>query len=142
MSDRVYDLGERLLAFGVEIIRLSEALPKSRAGNHLGDQLLRSGTSPALNHGEAQAAESQRDFIHKMRICLKELRETERCLKLIRNVPLLESDKHLEKILQENDELIRIFVSSIRTAGSNKVRDPQAPYISGEKFVDANGNSA
>ena len=83
MKDKIYDLEERLLDYSVKVIRLVEQLPNTRAGNHVAGQLLRSGTSPYSNHGEAQAAESKKDFIHKMRVCLKELRESERWLKLI-----------------------------------------------------------
>ena len=116
MGDKKYDLEERLLEYATRIIRLIERLPKTRTGNHVAGQLLRSGTAPYPHHGEAQAAESQKDFIHKMRIGLKELRETERWLKLIERVPLIESDDELTSLLKETDELIRIFVSSIRTA--------------------------
>jgi four helix bundle protein len=78
-----YDLEDRLLEFASVIIDVSEKLPNSRAGNHLAGQILRSGTSPYGNHGEAQAPESAEDFIHKMKICLKELRETRRWARLI-----------------------------------------------------------
>src|SRR5712691_6792938 len=84
-----YDLEERLLEYAARIIRLVEKLPETRAGNHVAGQLLRSGTSALPNHGEAQAAESRRDFIHKMKICHKELRESRRWLRLIQRVPLL-----------------------------------------------------
>lgn len=104
-------------------MRLVEALPSSRAGNHIGGQLLRSGTSPLFNHGEAQAAESQNDFVHKMRICLKELRESERALRLVAKVPLVKDMSDTHAALTETDELIRIFVASIRTAEKNKVRE-------------------
>ena len=79
-------------------------------------ELLRSGTSPYPNHGEAQAAESPKDFIHKLRISLKELRETQRWLKLIQRVPLIKKPELLDNILQETEELINIFVTSIKTA--------------------------
>ena len=71
-----YDIEDRLIDFAVRIIALIESLPKNKVGKHVGGQLLRSGTSPAPNYGEAQGAESRSDFIHKMKICLKELRET------------------------------------------------------------------
>jgi four helix bundle protein len=112
-----YDLEERLLAYAVRVIRLVDLLPKSRGGDHLGGQLLRSGTSPALNYGEAQAAEFLNDFIHKMKICLKEFRETRRALRIIEAVPLA-SGKGLEEvrwIAGETEELIRMFFSAIRT---------------------------
>ncbi len=73
---RKYDLDDRLLEYSASIIRLVADMAKTKAGNHVGGQLLRSGTSPYFNHGEAEAAESQRDFVHKMGVCLKELRET------------------------------------------------------------------
>jgi four helix bundle protein len=106
-------LEDRLIDFASRIIDLSEALPKSPAGKYIGGQLLRSGTSPALNYGEAQAAESKEDFLHKMKICLKELRETMVCLKLIakKNWSIPESNGSL---LIENNELIAMFVSSTK----------------------------
>lgn len=113
--EKQYDLEERLLEYSVRIIRLVEKLPNTRAGNHIGGQLLRSGTSALPNHGEGQAGESQDDFVHKFSICLKELREAHRWLKLIQRVPLLKPQL-VEPLVQETDELIRIFVSSIRTA--------------------------
>lgn len=116
----VFDLEERLLNYSALIIRLTESLPSSRAGNHVGGQLLRLGTSPLANHGEAQAAESRRDFLHKMSVCLKELRESHRWIRLIDRVPLLEQNEEITSILQETDELIRIFVASIRTARGQK----------------------
>ncbi len=76
VAHKKYDLEERLLNYAVTVIEIVERLPKTKAGNHVGGQLVRSGTSPLSNHGEAQAAESRRDFVHKMRICLKELRES------------------------------------------------------------------
>lgn len=111
---------ERLLEFGARIIRLVESLPRSRAASHLGGQLLRSGTSPLLNHGEAASAESTEDFVHKLRVCLKELRETMRCLKLIQRVPLMKAPARLEPLLVENDERIRIFVMSFKTSQANR----------------------
>lgn len=114
-----YDLEDRLIDFGSRVIDVVEALPKTVAGKHLGGQLVRSGTSPAFNYGEAQAAESRDDFIHKMKISLKELRETMVCLKLIRKRNYFSEEK-LMPLLQENNELIAIFVKSISTARDNK----------------------
>jgi four helix bundle protein len=111
-----YDLDERLLDFSCGIIFITEALPNTRAGNHVAGQLLRSGTSPHPNHGEAQAAESGKDFVHKMSICLKELRESLRWLRLIKKVPLVQEPSNLDALLKECDELVRIFVASIKTA--------------------------
>ena len=120
MKKQVYDLEERLLEYSIEIIRIVEQLPNSRAGNHIAGQLLRSGTSPYPNHGEAQAAESQKDFIHKLRISLKELRETQRWLRLIQRIPLIEKPEVLKDLLVETEELIKIFVTSIKTANKKK----------------------
>ena len=120
-----YDLEERLLNYSARIIRLVEKLPNTRAGSHVAGQLLRSGTSPLPNHGEAQAAESANHFVHKLKICLKELRESYRWLRLVQKVPLL-SPKRVTPLVNETDELIRIFVTSIRTAGRRK-KTAQAP---------------
>ena len=116
MEERIYDLEERLLEYSAAVIRLVKELPKDREANHVAAQLLRSGTSPLPNHGEAEAAESPADFIHKLRVCLKELRETRRWLLLVQRVPLITSQTTLRPVLAETDELIRIFVASIRTA--------------------------
>ena len=116
MNKQSYDLEERLLEFSVRIIMIVEQMPNTRTANHVAGQLLRSGTAPYPNHGEAQAAESPNDFIHKLRISLKELRETQRWLKLIRRVPLIKKPEILDHILGETEELIKIFVASIKTA--------------------------
>jgi four helix bundle protein len=120
MTNQKYDLEDRLLEFSVRIIKMVEMLPNSRAGNHIAGQLLRSGTSPYPNHGEAQSAESQKDFIHKLRISLKELRETQRWLKLIQKIPLLDDSIFLKNILEETEQLIKIFVTSIKTSEKGK----------------------
>ena len=120
-KEQAWDLEERLLDFSARVVRLAESLPKTRAGNHLGGQLLRSGTSPLLNHAEAESAESAADFIHKLRVTLKEIRETYRCMRLIQHIPLVPAPSKLDPLIDESDQLIRIFVSSIRTV-SRKVR--------------------
>ena len=116
---RHYDLEHRLLDFAVSIVELTESFPNSRAGNHIAGQLLRCGTSPLSNHGEVEAAESRKDFIHKLRICLKELRETRRWLRLAGRLKKLGPLAALPVCLSEIDELIRIFAASIRTAENN-----------------------
>ncbi len=116
LAKQTYDLEERLLEYSVRIIKIVEQLPNTRVGNHVAGQILKSGTSPYPNHGEAQGAESPRDFVHKLRIALKELRETQRWLKLIQRVPLIKKPELLDDILQETEELIKIFVTSIKTA--------------------------
>lgn len=118
---RKYDLEDRLLEFASVIIDVSEKLPNSRAGNHLAGQILRSGTSPFGNHGEAQAPESAEDFIHKMKLCLKELRETLRWARLIGKKQWLGKDQQLLLVLTESEELIRIFKASIQTAERNRL---------------------
>ena len=115
-SVKKYDLEDRLIEFAIKIIELVEELPKNRAGNHIAGQLIRCGTSPALNYGEVQSSESQKDFVHKMKVILKELRETNICLKIIKRKPLIRQSQKLDKIIKECNELISIFVSSIRTA--------------------------
>jgi four helix bundle protein len=133
---RVWDLEERLLNYSVRIIRLADSLVSTRAGNHVAGQLLRSGTSPLPNHGEAESAESVADFGHKLRICLKELRESRRWLRLIHRVPLVEKPAKVESLIGETEELIRIFVASIRTvqsrSSSSQIREdaPDTPSAS------------
>ena len=121
-DEKIYDLEERLIDFAVRIIRIAESLPKTKVGNHIAGQLIRCGTSPAPNYGEAQSAESRSDFIHKMKICLKELRETKVWLKMIIRASLIKPKSKLEPDIIENDELISIFVASIKTARQNKRR--------------------
>ena len=115
-KERQYDLEDRLIDYAVRIIRLSEALPATKAGRHVSHQLLRSGTSPASNYGEAQSAESKSDFIHKLKISLKELRESEVWLKVITRAKMIEPSSQLVPILKETTELIAILFSSIKTA--------------------------
>jgi len=122
VSRRVFDLEERLLEFASVIIDISENLPKTRAGNHLAGQLLRSGTSPYSNHGEAESAESPDDFVHKMKVCLKELRETRRWLRLIDRKKWLAGNNDFPFAVREIEELIRIFAASVRTAEKNRQR--------------------
>lgn len=112
-------LEERLIDFAADVILFSNAIEKSYAGNHLGSQIIRSSTSPALNYGEAQSAESPRDFIHKMGICLKELRETFNCLRIIEKANLMSNVQAITKLKIEVNELISIFVASIKTAKIN-----------------------
>jgi len=114
-----HDLEDRLIAFSALIIEISESLSKSFAENHLSGQILRSGTSVSLNYGEAQSAESRKDFIHKIKVILKELRETMICLKLIKSRHLVSKIAVLDKALIENNELISIFVKSIQTVRNN-----------------------
>ena len=120
MKKRKYDLEQRLLEYSVRTIKVVESLPATRVGNHIADQLLRCGTSPYPNHGEAQAAESSKDFIHKIRIALKELREAYRWLKLIKYIKLIKKPERLNGLIDETEQLIKIFVTSDKTARSRK----------------------
>ncbi len=117
-----FDLEERLVSFVVLIVEIVETMPNTRARNHLSGQLIRSGTSPALNYGEAQSAESRKDFIHKMKISLKELRETFVCLKIIYRTKLYKSEEKLNAAIKENNELISIFIKSVTTAQKNDTK--------------------
>ena len=128
MADRAYDLEERLLQYAVEIVRLVEQLPDTRSGNLVAGQLLRSGTSALPNHGEAEGAESRNDFVHKLSICHKEMREARRWLLLIQRVPLLNDPASVSELLSETEQLIRIFAASIRTARANAAREETAGY--------------
>jgi len=117
MERKEFDLEDRLIDFGVLMIKVSETMDrKKEAGRHLSKQLIRSGTSPGIHYGEAQAAESRRDFIHKMKIILKELKETSRTLKMTKRAHLHKSPERIRKSITECNELIAIFVKSIQTA--------------------------
>ncbi len=119
---REFDLEERLVDFAVLIIALAESLPSSKTGSHIAGQLVRSGTSPALNYGEVQSAESRSDFIHKMKIVLKELRETSISLKIVKRTGLAESTGKLTSTTNECHELIAIFAKSLQTAEMQRGR--------------------
>ena len=118
MNNKIFNLEERLIDFACSVIKIAESLPKSNAGNHLSIQLIKSGTSPALHYGEAQSGESSKDFIHKMKLVLKELRETFNNLRIIRKLSWLQS-QDLHQVIDENNQLISIFVKSILTAQKN-----------------------
>lgn len=111
-----------MIDFGVEIIKLAESLPKTRAGNHIAGQILRSGTSPAPNYGEAHSAESTHDFIHKMKVCLKKLRETRVWLIMITKAKL-KPENEIDLALKETAELVSIFAASIKTAKKNELKE-------------------
>ena len=119
-KERKFDLQDRLIDYAVRIIKLSEALPNTKTGNHIRSQILKSGTSPAPNYGEAQSAESKADFIHKLKISLKELRESEVWLKIIVKAELLKPITKMKPLLDETNELISILFTSIETAKKSK----------------------
>lgn len=112
-------LEQRLITFAVMIFAQVDSMPDNRAANHLSGQLLRSRTSPALNYGEAQSAESRNDFIHKIKVVLKELRETHICLQIIYEAKLFTSEEKIQTLLKETNELVAIFVKTVKTAMEN-----------------------
>ena len=115
-NQRDFDLQDRFINYAIRIIKISENLPETKAGKHICSQILRSGTSPAPNYGEAQSAESKADFVHKLKIALKELRETEIWLKIITRAELIQPSTKLAPLLQETDELISNLFKSINPA--------------------------
>ena len=115
------DLSERLLGFAVRVGKVVNALPATRLGRHIAAQLIRSGTSAAPNYEEGCAAESRADFVHKLSICLKELRESRRWLRLILRVPMTRDEKQVQALVGETEELILIFAKSIKTAKAGGV---------------------
>src|ERR1700759_1791891 len=121
MTNNKYDLEERLIDFAVTISDITEALPNTRIGNYIAGQLVRSGCSPALNYGEAQSAESRNDFIHKMKVILKELRESLVSIKIIERKKL-DSMETVLKAKDECNQLVAIFVKSIETAKRNNIK--------------------
>jgi len=121
MIEKKFELEERLIDFAVEIINFVDGLPNTKAALHLGGQLLRSGTSPALNYGEAKGAESKNDFLHKMMVCLKELRESYNCMRILCRAKIYKNEQQLKELINECNELISIFVKSINTASKSKL---------------------
>ena len=119
MPDRKFDLEDRLVEFAGRIIEVVEALPKTRAGNYIAGQLIRCGLASALLYGEAQSAESREDLVHKMKIILKELKESRVCLKIILHKQLIKPISRLSDLYKECEELIAIAAKSIATAKKN-----------------------
>lgn len=120
MNMKKYDLENRPIDFSVMIIDIVNDISGTKAGNHLSSELIRCGTSVALNYGEAQSAESRKDFIHKLKIILKELRESNIDLKIIKKSKLHKIESKISASFVECDELISIFVKSILTAKNNQ----------------------
>ena len=109
------DIEERLVDFAVSVIGVTDKLLNSRAGNHLAGQLVRSGTNPAAHYAEARGAESQKDFVHKLKLCSKELNESRVWLKIIGKAKLGPRE-NVVKTYRECDELCRIINASIKTS--------------------------
>lgn len=114
-ADKANEIEERLIDFAVRVIKVADALPKSPAGKHIATQLLRAGTSPAPNYAEARGAESNADFVHKLRIALKELNESCVWLRMVCRAELMKSER-LDDLIDENLQLCRILNASIKTA--------------------------
>lgn len=123
-EERKFDLEERTIRFGADIIRFVDRMPTTIAGRHLAAQLLRSGTAPALHYGEAQSAESRRDFIHKVNVALKELRESRSNMLMIDMSGIMTEEKGQKDLLKECSELILILAKSVRTAKDNDRKGP------------------
>ena len=119
MNEKTDQLSDRLLDFAVEVIKITDALPNSVAGRHVGGQLIRAGTSCGSNYEEACGAESRSDFAHKMSIVLKELKESRFWLKLIRRTRML-TPQHIDPIIDECEQLCAIVAKSIITAKRRK----------------------
>jgi four helix bundle protein len=117
--ERKFDLEDRLVEFSAHVILFTDTMMSSKSANHIAGQLLRCGTSPALNYGEAQAGESRRDFIHKLKIILKELRESRIALKIIERAKLHQDLAFIHRLQDECNQLISIFVKSVETANRN-----------------------
>ena len=116
---RKYDLEERLIAFGQRMTEIAQTLPHTQSGKNISGQLVRSGTSAAFNYGETQAAESRKDFIHKLGVVLKELKECRVGLKTIQRSQMITDAEKLNPDVQENEELVAIIGKSISTAKKN-----------------------
>jgi four helix bundle protein len=120
MESKKYDLEDRFVDYTCRMIDVVEALPNTRAGNYIAGQLIRSCHSPTFNYGEAQGAESRNDFIHKMGIILKELKECRTALKIILKKQMIKPVLKLDPIYKETEELIAIIGKSLSTAHKNK----------------------
>ncbi len=117
--ERKYDLNERLIDFAVMVIKLFDIIIKTPAGLYLVDHMMRSGIAPSLHYGEAQGAESRKDFIHKLGVLIKELRESLNAMKVIRKAKLVKDYELIDATIKECTELISIFNKSIDTAKRN-----------------------
>lgn len=121
LENRKYDLEDRLVGYSCRMIDVVDALPNTRAGNYIAGQLIKSCMSPTFNYGEVQGAESRNDFVHKLAVVLKELKECRSALKIIMKKSLIKPVSKLEDIYKETEELIAIMAKSIETANKNKL---------------------
>jgi len=122
LENRKYDLENRLVDYSCRMIDVVEALPNTRAGNYIAGQLIKSCISPTFNYGEVQGAESRNDFVHKLGVVLKELKECRSALKIIIKKTLIKPVSKLDGIFKETEELIAIMAKSIATADKNKLK--------------------
>jgi len=120
---KTFDLDERMINFSVNIIKLAEKLPKTPTGIYFSNQLIRSASSAALNYAEAQSGESRKDFIHKLLVALKELRETNSGLKILEKLEMAGLKESGDGVIKENNELISIFMQSVKTARNNMKKE-------------------
>ena len=116
-QDLADELEGRLVTFAVRVMKVADALPRTPAGKHVGGQLLRAGTAPAANYAEARSAESRPDFIHKLKLVLKELNETLVWLRIIALGELLTATR-LDGVIDENQQLCKMISRSITTSKS------------------------
>lgn len=114
-----YDLQDRLIGLGVRVNTVCDSLPSTRVAKHVAGQLLRCGTAPAPLHAEASAAESRKDFVHKLRLCLKELRETMTWLRHLKRLGIGD-DVEIAETIYDTDHAIAVIYTSIRTASRNE----------------------
>lgn len=135
---KAQELEDRLVDFAVLVIGVVEALPSSKAGSHIGEQMIRSGTSPAPNYGEARSAESRKDFIHKMKIALKELRETMIWLKIIARKRLVDRSL-VSSVITECDELLAIFIASTKTADLSNAKNQKSAVNNRQSSISSSG---
>ena len=118
--ERKYDLEDRLVDYSCRMIDVVDSLPNTRAGNYIAGQLIKSCMSPTFNYGEVQGAESRNDFVHKLGVVLKELKECRSALKIIMKKALIKPVSKLDGVYKETEELIAIMAKSIETATANK----------------------
>jgi len=129
------ELENRLIDFSIQAVNLIISLPDDRVTIHLSGQLLRSAISPALNYGEAQGAESRKDFVHKLGVALKELRESMNCLRILAGTNYISPES---PVIKECNELVSIFVKSVET---NKKKMEERQKSSAKKSQIKNQNS-
>jgi len=134
-NSKANTLEGRLVQFAVDIVKVVGQLPQNPQAKHIGNQILRSGTAAAPNYGEARAAESRADFVHKLKICLKELNETGIWLRILQRSVAVNPDL-VSRLVAENTELCKILVASVQTARRNdsaKIMDTKEKKAAGEK---------